>query len=1103
MLIAKSWPYLIRIFSAVLLLQLSLPAALSFDNFDNFDNFVNAVPLGGGSQTFTYDNSTATAEPLEPAHAGAIPSHSIWFSWTAPGHSWVKISTAFSTFDTVLAVYTGDSLATLTPVIANDNADESLKSSFVSFYAIPGTKYYFAVDGAGGSAGSIFFQFLEIPFQPGPPVLLSQPGDAFVVLGGAVNFNAAVAGTPPLSFQWWKDSQPIPGATNPLLSFSNVKTTNAGVYSLTVSNQLGSVRSTNARLEMIVSPIITRQPDSITNEPGSTAVFAVTAIGVPTMRFKWYKDGVPIPAYKAPSTASTLSIPKITASDTGVYTVRVFNDFGSRNSETARLSLSRDPTPTESAVRISAVHSTRNVPAGGGVSFDVALTGEQPVQIQWYHDQQPIPGATNQVYRIDETRLEDSGTYSVAAKNAFGSATNQGVQFVARSLPHPANDNFSGRKILVDGSTASESTQNATMEPLEPQPYPGQGGKSLWWTWTAPADGVVMVEARGNQLYCLIAAYHGDSIDSLQLVDRQFTSETFGGAALSLLVVAGETLQFQVDSYYGYNGTVAVNPRFFPGFAAAILPSFLTHPQGTNMAAGRDVTLSATAAGSHPLSYQWSRDGVPIAAPSQSVLILTNAQSSDSGMYRVTVANTVSTVTSDPALVQIQPEPPAIAFAEPDRTLTRGYPFRLSVRATGSSPMGYQWFRNDQPIPGATNAQYLERHIGPDSTGVYSVRVSNPMGTTNSPGVHIADVDAGVQYRWSTLAGTPGQAGLRDGLGANARFSTPSGLALDSSGTLFVADRDNQVVRLVAPNGDVTIVRDDFRTPYRFLNPIDLDLLPNGGLVVAQQQSSAIRVYEDGLTGTIGDVDWGIGAARDGTVLLVQANRVSRGLTSAGRPVLAVGFNEATDATEDPSGRVLVAESNGYTIKRIELDGTVTVLAGTPGQRGYSEGIGSAVRLVHPNSVSLDAHGNIFFADEFADAIRRLAPDGTVTTVGGWVEGTEDGPGSEARFSNPRRVLAAPDGVLYVVDTANNTIRKGVPMTVPAPIPQLRMNVAAGQLELSWPADSPASVMENAVSLATPLNWQPAADAPQLEAGRWIHRLPIGPSAQYFRLRKN
>ena len=61
MLIAKSWPYLIRIFSAVLLLQLSLPAALSFDNFDNFDNFVNAVPLGGGSQTFTYDNSTATA----------------------------------------------------------------------------------------------------------------------------------------------------------------------------------------------------------------------------------------------------------------------------------------------------------------------------------------------------------------------------------------------------------------------------------------------------------------------------------------------------------------------------------------------------------------------------------------------------------------------------------------------------------------------------------------------------------------------------------------------------------------------------------------------------------------------------------------------------------------------------------------------------------------------------------------------------------------------------------------------------------------------------------------------------------------------------------
>jgi len=115
------------------------------------DNFSDAQPIMVGLSL--NDTLTATAESGEPAHGASGPQKSIWWRWQATGGEQVVINTLGSDFDTVLAVYTGSSLAALTPIAVNDDTFGLL--SQVSFTATAGTVYHVAVDGFRGASGSV------------------------------------------------------------------------------------------------------------------------------------------------------------------------------------------------------------------------------------------------------------------------------------------------------------------------------------------------------------------------------------------------------------------------------------------------------------------------------------------------------------------------------------------------------------------------------------------------------------------------------------------------------------------------------------------------------------------------------------------------------------------------------------------------------------------------------------------------------------------------------------------------------------------------------------------------------------------------------------
>ncbi|MEY3011765.1 MAG: hypothetical protein RIT45_500 [Pseudomonadota bacterium] len=267
----------------------------------------------------------------------------------------------------------------------------------------------------------------------------------------------------------------------------------------------------------------------------------------------------------------------------------------------------------------------------------------------------------------------------------------------------------------------------------------------------------------------------------------------------------------------------------------------------------------------------------------------------------------------------------------------------------------------------------------------------------------------------STLAGD-GQAGFADAAAGGGRVSGPFGVAAGDDGTVWIADTDNHRIRRVSPEGAVETLCGsgkagllDGKGAGSWWNaPTGLALRPDGSLAVADRENHAVRLCR-----------------ADGSSATLSGNGVAGFVDGA---AAAARWNRPHGVTSGPSEAALwVADTYNHRIRRIELGPTgaavtVTTLAGSAA--GYVDGKGAVARFTYPVGIARDGAGRLYVADQHNHRIRRVLPDGTVTTVAGsGAAGLLDGGSATARFYYPFGVAVDARGVLWIGDRYNHRLR--------------------------------------------------------------------------------
>jgi formylglycine-generating enzyme required for sulfatase activity len=309
----------------------------------------------------------------------------------------------------------------------------------------------------------------------------------------------------------------------------------------------------------------------------------------------------------------------------------------------------------------------------------------------------------------------------------------------------------------------------------------------------------------------------------------------------------------------------------------------------------------------------------------------------------------------------------------------------------------------------------------------------------------------------TTFAGS-GKPGHADGKGASASFHFPGGVAVDSSGDVLVCDTGNNTIRRISRDGEVTTLAgsgkrgktDGQAAAASFDGPLGIAVDTAGSIYIGDSEGGTIRkIGPDGLVSTL--VGTGAGMLRPGGISLDASgsiyvadtyHSVVRKIAPDGGVTILAGalkwgyvdgpaatalFNSPEGIAADSSGNLYVADSVNQRIRKITPNGEVTTLAGT-GEEGHANGFSSSATFQFPGGLAVDSTGNLYVADYFNQRIRKISASGEVTTLAGsGKEGHADGRGSVASFSRPSGVAVDSSGIVYVADSMNELIRKITP----------------------------------------------------------------------------
>ncbi|MFC1584982.1 immunoglobulin domain-containing protein [Fibrobacterota bacterium] len=630
-----------------------------------------------------------------------------------------------------------------------------------------GAQYDVIVSNAGGSVTS---NAAVLTVSPLPPVITGHPSSQTVNEGQTATFSVTATSSVSMTYQWRKNGSIITGATSagyttPAVSLSD----NGAQYDVVVANSAGPVTSNAAVLTVnALPPVITIQPASQTVSEGQTASFSVAATSSSSMTYQWRKNGTPLSG----ATSAGYTTPATTLSDNGAqYDVIVTNSAGSTTSSAAVLTV--NPLPPV----ISAHPSSQTVNEGQTASFSVTASGSGTLTYQWRKDGTPISGATSAGYTTPATSIADNGAqYEVIVSNAGGSVTSNAATLTVSPLPpvitsHPSSQSVNEGQTATFNVTATSSISMTYQWRKNGSNITGATSAS----YTTPAN---TLSDNGAQYDVVVTNSAGPVTSNTATLTVNALPPVITAHPVSQTVIEGQTATFNVTATSstsmtyqwrkngsniagatsaGYTtpattlsdngaqfdvivtnsaGPVTSNPAILT--VNPLPPVISVHPSSKSVNEGQTVTFNVTASGSGTLTYQWRKDGTPISGATSAGYTTPAVSMSDNGdQYDVIVSNAGGSVTSDAAVLTVNPLPPVVTSHPVSQTVPEGQTASFSVTATSSVPMTYQWRKNGSAITGATSASYTTPAVSLSDNGAqYDVVVSNSAGpVTSNPAI--------------------------------------------------------------------------------------------------------------------------------------------------------------------------------------------------------------------------------------------------------------------------------------------------------------------------------------------------------------------------------
>lgn len=477
--------------------------------------------------------------------------------------------------------------------------------------------------------------------------------------GSPATFTTIASGSGPFLYVWRFNGAQLTSQTSNSISIPSISATNAGAYSVEVYGGCNSVTNT-ATLTISTNTTATAMT-SLTLCPASPAMFSTIPSGTGPFSYVWRLNGTQLPG----ESTNSLTIPSVTSTDAGTYTVEV---YGSCNSVTNSATLTLN-SPT-----IATPLTNLTVCPGSSYTFMTAVVGTGPFSYIWRLNGMELPGQTTNTLQVLSATSTNAGTYSVEVHGNCNSVTNSALVTVSSDVTSTPLTNL----VACPGTPAMFATTPS-----------GSGPFSYVWR----LNGAQLSSQTTNTL----------SIPSVSSVDAGTYSVEVYGACNSVTNSATLTVSTNISA------TALTSPTACPG---------------------SPVIFTTTASGTGPFSYVWRFNGTQLPGQTTNTLNLASVNSTNAGTYSVEVYGSCNSVTNS-ATLTISTNTTAAPLAP--QTVCPGDSANFATIASGTGPFAYIWRLNGVQLPGQTTNTLLIPSVNSTNAGLYSVEVyGNCNSVTNT-----------------------------------------------------------------------------------------------------------------------------------------------------------------------------------------------------------------------------------------------------------------------------------------------------------------------------------------------------------------------------------